>query len=158
MSFFTDILSGGGNLYRDVTPSWFRNLAPREIQPGGFNPGRDYLGVDLDGSLAAEQVQRARAAAQAQQQQANASFQQSANAPIPGVTGPTSAGLTVAGLLGGAGLHQIQDQNQPQRPEQPPFVPYGPYGQQAAQMAGLLGGYRPLDPKRPQYPIVRPVK
>lgn len=158
MGFFTDMLSGGGDLYNSLTPKELRRMIPREIQPGGFNPGRDWLGVDLDGSLAAEALMKSKQQAAAQQQAANSSFEQSANAPIPGMSG---------GLLGGgaplvAGLmnpHQTQIP-QPQQPSQ--FQPQGPYGQQAAQMAGLLGrGFvdprlDPNNPKRPPLPLLRP--
>jgi hypothetical protein len=162
VSFFTDILQGGPELHRDITPSWARNLAPKEIQPGGFNPGRDWFGIDLDGSLAAEQVRKARERALAQQTAAQGQFNQSANVPIPGLTGmaPPSA---VPGLLGG-GLNQIQDPIGPNPigPQQPgpqqAFTVFGPYGNQAAQMAGLLGRQfvDPNGPKAPGFPRYRP--
>lgn len=46
MGFFKDLLSGGGHLYKKVAPKELRNLAPKEIQPGGFDPARDFAGFD----------------------------------------------------------------------------------------------------------------
>lgn len=164
MGFFTDMLSGGGDLYNSVTPKELRRMIPREIQPGGFNPGRDWLGVDLDGSLAAEAMRKAQAQTMAQQQGAQQAFDQSANAPIPGLTGPTTgllggpspqAGVVTAGLM-----NPHQTQLQEPLPQQPaPFQPQGPYGQQAAQMAGLLSGrgFVPPPPQgQPQDPNMPP--
>lgn len=148
MGFFTDILSGGGNLYRQVVPREIRNAVPKEISPGGFNPGRDWLGVDLDGSLAKEAAAK-QAAQQAQQASMyDQQFAQSANAPIPGLLGMSNPqGPMIAGLLAQhqPGLNQVQDRQQGATPT--PFQPMGPYGMQAAQMAGLLGNRGFVDPR-----------
>lgn len=86
---------------------------------------------------------------------ARSSFEQSANAPIPGMTGtgrPTPPGLQgVANGLAGGALSQYM--NNEYTPDQwrgllpmmtlpqagGPFQSVGPYGQQAMRMAGLLG-------------------
>jgi len=154
VSFFTDLLSGGGDLHRSIVPRELRNLAPKEIQPGGFNPGRDYLGIDLDGTLAQEAMAKARAAQAQQQAAAQSQFNQSANAPIPGLLGMAPPPAAIPGLIAPR-QNQIQDQQQ----QPSPFSPMGPYGQIAAQMAGLLGNrgfVDPNDPKNQPGPMYRP--
>lgn len=156
MSFLTDILSGGGNLYRHIVPREIRNLVPKEISPGGFNPGRDYLGVDLDGTLAKEAALKQQQQQTQQQQMYDQQFAQSAGAQIPGLLGMAPPASPLPGLLGHQpGLNQVQG---PTPATRTPFQPLGPYGIQAAQMAGLLGRpfIDPNDPKSPNGPRTRP--
>jgi len=137
-SFFQDMLSGGGNLYRHIVPREIRNLVPKEISPGGFNPGRDWFGMDLDGSLTDEAKAKEAQRIAAENAYGQSMFNQSATMPIPGVTGPATPMQPppATGLLGGQGptLREIPNSQQPVAQ----FQPMGPYGETAMQMAGLL--------------------
>lgn len=75
---------------------------------------------------------------------AMASFNASATAPIPGLTGQVMPGANIPGLLGQQPVPMA-----PPRPmigQGPPsqFQPSGPYGQQAMMLAGLLGQPPPM--------------
>lgn len=100
MSFFQDLIAGRGKLHEAITPSWLRKAAPKELQPNGFMPARDWFGIDGDGSLkAAAQAQEAQRIA-AEQAYGQNLFNQAGTMAVPGVTGPMSAGAGIPGLLG----------------------------------------------------------
>lgn len=150
MSFFQDLIAGRGKLHEAITPSWLRKAVPKELQPNGFMPARDWFGIDGDGSL--------KAAAQAKEQQRVAAeqaygqnlFNSAGSMPVPGVTGPTTSSMMIPGLLAPPPQPQGEGPppNQLSRQQQPvgQFQPQGPYGRQALMMAGLLGQEAPIDP------------
>jgi hypothetical protein len=91
---------------------------------------------------------------QEQQQRDATALETARNQPIPGLTGPTSAGQ-IPGMAPPPGVGMAP----PQQPLQPPRMgnhmmqPVGPYGQQAVQLAGLLGGGAPGGMGAPQQPM-----
>lgn len=145
MSFFQDLIAGRGKLHESITPSWLRRAVPKELQPNGLMPARDWFGMDLDGSLKkAAQAQEAQRIA-TEQAYGQGLFNQGATMPIPGVTGPTMPMQPptmqpppATGLLGGPPqdptLREIPNQQQPVSQ----FQSQGPYGDTAMLMAGLL--------------------
>lgn len=164
MGFFKDILSGGGDLHKKIMPKELRKMGIKEIEPGGFDPARDWFGFDIK----ANPERDAMLARQQQMQAAQGAFDQGPMG-IPGVNAPTGGGEMIPGLLGRPfeppsppGLTEIPNQQQPVAQ----FQPQGPYGQTAMQMAGLLaqpqadpnlpGGLLGDPRKRPLVPRYRP--
>lgn len=49
MGFFKSLLNGGGSIHKKIAPKELRKLGPKEIQPGGFDPAKKYMGFDATG-------------------------------------------------------------------------------------------------------------
>jgi hypothetical protein len=45
--FVKDMMSGGGDLNKHIVPGEIRKMAPKELQPGGFDPAKKWLGYDI---------------------------------------------------------------------------------------------------------------
>jgi hypothetical protein len=118
LNFVKDMMSGGGDLNKHIVPKEIRNAAPKELQPGGFDPARDWLGYDIKANPARDarvKDQQATAAALAAYNQGAPAFRGGGMGPQMGMAPPQSI-PSQGGLLSA-----------------PQFQ--GPYNQQALQLA-----------------------
>jgi hypothetical protein len=133
--FVKDMMSGGGDLNKHIVPGEIRKMAPKELQPGGFDPAKKWLGYDIK----ADPAHDAKIADRRETADALAAYNQGA---------PQFRG----GQMGMSGPQQIQMPGQQgQIPQQggllgPGFHAVGPYGQQAQQLAGLQPMQAPGQP------------
>lgn len=139
MSFFQDLIAGRGELHESVTPSWLRKAAPKELQPNGFMPLRDWFGIDGDGSLKAAAKAKEQQRIAAEQAYGQSLFNQAGSMSVPGATAQMNA--VVPGLLSPPPQQPEPTPNEMSTEQQPvgEFYPLGPYAIQAMQMSGLLG-------------------
>lgn len=160
MGFFRDILGGGGDLYRSITPKELRGLAPKEIQPGGFDPARDFLGYDIKANPERDAMIARQQEADAAQQAFN---QVRGSSGMPQVSmNPDGTRMVNTGLLAGFNIGRgsgmsgngVDYSGTPNRiaygllgGPTPPATGTAPtpgsYSAQAHQLAGLLGNQGP---------------
>jgi hypothetical protein len=133
--FVKDMMSGGGDLNKHIVPAEIRRAAPKELQPGGFDPAKQWLGYDIK----ADPAHDAKVADRKGTADALAAYNQGApqfrGAPQVGMSGPQQIPQQMPGLL------------------TPGFHAVGPYGQQAQQLAGQQPMQAPGQPYgMPQQP------